>query len=160
VELVKTLHQNEEIIKRCLENYKRVFLLMGGAFSAIKEGNQWQGTDAASFNEYIEKYWGFKHAQIDNYIRVTKEFGSLIESNPEFLGIKMTRLVEILPHITPSNKMELLHTAAAEPTARGWDDTIRNLKGKKGTDECDHNYEPWQRCSKCNKFNREVNNGI
>jgi hypothetical protein len=157
VELVKTLHQNEEIIKRCLENYKRVFLLMGGAFSAIKEGNQWQGTDAASFNEYIEKYWGFKHAQIDNYIRVTKEFGPLIESNPEFQGIKMTRLVEILPHITEENKLDLLHTAAAEPTARGWENTLRSLKGGKPTDECSHpECEPWLRCKTCGKFHKEM----
>jgi hypothetical protein len=52
--------------------------------------------------------------------------------------------VEILPHITPSNKMELLHTAAAEPTARGWDDTIRNLKGKVATDDTlhEHDFQP------------------
>jgi hypothetical protein len=138
VELVKTLHQNEEIIKRCLENYKRVFLLMGGAFSAIKENNLWQTTDAASFNEYIEKYWGFKHAQIDNYIRVTKEFGPLIESNPEFQGIKMTRLVEILPHITPSNKMELLHSSSQIPGTKAWECYIRDLKGQTPADSCIH----------------------
>ena len=159
MELIKNLHQNEETIRKCNENFKRLFLIYGGAFAAIKEGNQWQSTDANSFNEYCEKYWGLKHAQIDNYIRVTREFGAEIEANPEFQGIKMTRLVEALPYITDSNKMELLHSAAQIPDARAWDNTIKALKGVKTTDECNHLYENgWQRCSKCNKFNRAMQN--
>ena len=63
--------------------------------------------------------------------------------------IDVTRCVRLLPYITDSNKVELLHMAATCP-APDFDANLRNLAGKKAPDECtEHEWRIIKQCKKC-----------
>ena len=126
---------------------------IGAALDKIREGNLWVTTGAKSFEKYASSAHGFGRSTIYNLMNIAVKFGRHILADPSLQSIEPTRLIRLLPHITESNCVDLLHSAAQIPGAQAFDDTIRNMAGKIATDDDHpHDFEPWlERCSVCHK---------
>jgi hypothetical protein len=142
--LIRSLADNESVIRRSKENMKRCYLLIGEALWLIQDGNLFQSAGFKDISSYAENVHGMKRSMCYNLIKVFCEFGGMIEDNKEYQGIDVTRLIELLPVCNETNKEELLHAAVNIPDSRGWDNTIRNLKGKVATDDTlhEHDFQP------------------
>uniref|UniRef100_A0A6M3LS74 Uncharacterized protein n=1 Tax=viral metagenome TaxID=1070528 RepID=A0A6M3LS74_9ZZZZ len=126
------------------------FLRIGKALHAINQGDLWQG-QASSFSSYVENSLGLKRSWAYSLINVWQVWGQQLLAAPDLQSVEITRLVKLLPLTTDENKEELLHAAAHIPDVRGFENNLKNLRGKKGTDECDHNFQVvsfWQ-CELC-----------
>lgn len=153
MEIAKGLDQYEKQISAG----KRAGLLgaiqIGAALDSIRKGNLWLNTGAKSFDKYVQSAHGFSRSTTYNMIGVATTFGKHILANHSLQSIEPTRLIRLLPHITESNCVDLLHSAAQIPGAEAFNDTIRNMAGKVATDDDHpHDFEPWlERCSVCHK---------
>ena len=128
------------------------FLRIGKALHAINQGDLWQG-QASSFSSYVESALGFRRSWAYSMISVWQVWGTQLLEAPDLQSVEITRLVKLLPLTTDENKEELLHTAAHIPDVAGFENNLKNLRGKKGTDECtpDHRFQVvsfWQ-CELC-----------
>lgn len=123
-------------------------LTIGKAATAINDGDLW-GTKANSFKEYIQMERGYGYSQVSNFMLMYKETNNFFLAHPELNNTLPTRVIQLLPHLTESNKEELLNSAALIPDARGWSNTIRKLRKLTPSDECSHKWEPWEHCTSC-----------
>ena len=129
-------------------------LRIGKALSIISEGNLWVQVGAKSFDQYVSTHHGFSRSTSYNMMAVSKYFGPELLADPSLMTIDPTRLIRLLPLVTESNKLDLLHDAAQIPDAKGFENQLRNKRGKVGTDECDHpdGFKPveYEVCPHCN----------
>jgi hypothetical protein len=153
MELAKKLDQYEKSISAGKRAGLMGAIQIGMALEAIRSGNLWLHTGAKSFEKWASAAHGFGRSTCYNLISVAVKFGKHILADPSLQSIEPTRLIKLLPHITESNCLEMLHNAAQIPGAQAFDDQIRNMKGLWATDdEHEHAWEPWlERCSVCHK---------
>ncbi len=116
------------------------FLRIGRALEAIKDGDLWQPI-ASTFEAYLEHSWGIKRAWGYALVGVWQTWGQALLDDKSLQEVEVTRLVKLLPLTTTENSAEMLHMAANVPDLRGFENNIRNLRGKKGTDECTHDFQ-------------------
>ena len=149
-------------IAKGLDSYEREILAgkkrgllgaiqIGLALEKIREGNLWLNTGAKSFNAYASGQHGFSKSTAYNMMSVAATFGKYILEDPDLQGIEVTRLIKLLPHVKDSNEKDLLNQAAHIPDAIGFENQLRNMAGKVGTDECNHDFAPIniQQCKIC-----------
>jgi len=160
---VNQLRALENSIAHGKKNSVLGFLEIGKALFEISNCDLWRFSEAESFSAYVEKVQGMKRAWAYSLMAVYKTFGSMLDTNSGVSSLSVhpdapdiTRLVRLLPHITEENKEELFHLATNTP-AKAFEDSLRNLKGKVATDECDeHDFRPvpWEQCSICGQKRR------
>ena len=109
-------------------------LKIGRALKAINEGNLWLPF-APTFESYCSQAHGFQKSSAYNLMALWSTWGDYLVSHPELQVLEPTRLVKLLPHATEENKEELLHMAAEIPDYKGFENNLRNLQGKTGTDD-------------------------
>lgn len=161
MELTKPKVTLDEITKRIhahiIEGTKR-FVLIGELLTKVKEDNLWQasGCDCNSFFEWAEKEIRWKRAQTYNAMAVCAKFGHLMKADLSLCEVEPTRLIRLLPIVdTPEKAEEAIHYALTS-NAKDFEDHLKSISGKKPTDICEHEYEPWLRCKTCNKFIKEA----
>jgi hypothetical protein len=159
MELAKTLDVWEREIQLAKSKSVVSLLTIGRALSAISEGSLWMPTGCKSFDQYCEQAHGFKRSWAYNLIGVWGKFGPLMIADASLMGTDITRLSRLLPLATEENREELLHSAAQIPDSQGFDNLIRNLQGKIGTDECQsHDFQPidYEQCKICGQRRKVV----
>jgi len=122
-------------------------LKIGRALQAINYNNLWLPL-ADTFEKYCAAAHGFQKSSAYNFIALWDTWGEGVAK----LSVDPTRLVRLLPYVTEENKEELLEMAVHVPDAKGFDNNLRNLAGKTGTDDPhDHQWVSIQmeQCSVC-----------
>jgi len=155
MEVAKTLHQLESEIRQNKSRLVMGSLIIGRNLCLISEGNLWVQSDVKSFEAYCEGELGFKKTWAYGLMGAYEKYGRLINDNPDLQTIDVTRVIKLLPVTTDDNKEELIHTAANIPDVKGFDNFLRELKGKMPTDaphECE--WEEWRRCKICGKMEK------
>jgi len=135
---------------------------IGAALDKIREGNLWVTTGAKSFEKYASSAHGFGRSTIYNLMNIAVKFGRHILADPSLQSIEPTRLIRLLPFVDESNQLDLLHSASQIPGAQAFDDTLRNLGGKTGSDDPhEHDYQPipYEQCTIC-KHRRQIKEGV
>jgi hypothetical protein len=141
----------EKEIEDCKKRSVLGFLGIGKALSIINKNDLWRFSDSCtSFSSYVENVQHIRKSWAYALCSVYEKFAPILLAHEDLKTVEVTRLVRLLPFIQEDNIEELTHTAANVP-AKAFDDTIRNLQGRKGTDECDHEFEEirFQQCTKC-----------
>ena len=130
-------------------------LQIGKALLAINEGNLWAGSGAKNFESYVSQAHGFSRSTAYNLMSIYFEFGQQLLADPSLQTIDTTRLIRLLPFTENHDKETLLHSAAQIPDTAGWENNLRNMRGKVGTDECCHpeGFKPvgYEVCPICNQ---------
>jgi len=125
---------------------------IGKSLDIINDGNLWVQVGAKSFEAYVSNTHGFSRSTAYNMMSVARYFGPLLLEDPSLQTVDVTRLIRLLPLVTAENKDDLLRDAALIPDARGFENQIRNRKGKVATDD-DHTHEfepiPYEACVHC-----------
>jgi len=158
MELALTLEKWEKDIQEGRNMGLIGFLKIGRAISAIHDGNLYLTAGCRNIEEYGEKVHGLRKSSIYNAMSIWETWGTYILAHPELQGVDPTRLVRLLPLIDGKDHHELLHMAATVPDAKAFENNIKNLNGKPGTDECKHAYRPIQmeKCAHCNHLRKVV----
>ncbi len=145
-----------DILEKQIHQGKKAGLLgalqIGMALEEINSGNLFLEARCKTISEYASKSHGIGRSTTFNLMAVATKFGRLILDDPSLQSIEPTRLIRLLPFVDDSNQLDLLHTAAQVPGAQAWDDTLRNLAGKTGSDDPHtHSWEPINllQCSVC-----------
>ena len=159
MELTKPKVTLDEITKKIhahiIEGTKR-FILIGELLTKVKEDNLWQISEANSFFEWAEREIRWKRAQTYNAMACFERFGKLLAADQSLCEVEPTRLIRLLPIVdTPEKAEEAIHYALTS-NAKDFEDHLKSISGKKPTDICEHEYEPWLRCKTCNKFIKEA----
>jgi hypothetical protein len=108
---------------------------IGKALKEIQDGNLFLLADCKTLAKYASKEHGLGRSMTYNAIGVFEKWGELILSDTNLQAIEPTRLYKLLPHATPENAVELLHEAAMLPDVRGFENTLKVLKGRRTTDD-------------------------
>ncbi len=112
-------------------------------------------SDVSTWQQFIRSVnLGFDVGEADHYCRVSEAFEEYLEDRT----IKITRLLAILPVVTPENREELLDACAQLPLA-AFRNHIGILKGRDDQDVCGHEKtELWERCKnpKCGKWLKKL----
>lgn len=126
---------------------------IGAALDKIRDGNLWVTTGAKSFEKYVQSTFGFSRSSAYNMMSIAIKFGQYILADQSLQSIEPTRLIRLLPFVDESNQLDLLHQASQIPDAQGFDNQLRNMKGKVATDDPhEHDWLPWlERCEVCHK---------
>lgn len=160
---VVSLDQHEKAIQRGKGKGLEGALMIGKALKAIQDGNLYLQVGAKSFDKYVQDHHGFSRSTAYNMIKVFKYFGPPLLADPSLQSVDPTRLVRLLPLITESNKMDLLHMAVTVPDEKGFSNNLRNKKGKTATDDPhEHLWEPipFEQCKTCGlRRKKEVREG-
>jgi hypothetical protein len=159
VELVKAKHLDryEKKVMAGLALGAKGFLEMGEGLFQIHEGNLWLEAGSKSFENYIDGHLPISRSTAYNAIKFYQVCKQPMLDDPSLAVIEPTRVIKLLPHMTPENTMELLHSAATMPNAKSFDNYLRSLQKKVCTDECDHpeGFSPmWEYCKICNQKRR------
>lgn len=152
------LHNAVITVKQGFSETKAGILKAGKALFQIKEFKWWKvsGSPVISFAHWCENELGISkstaYAHIDAYGKV----GDILENNPDFQSIEMSKVFLLLPYISEemniAQKEELLHMCLTT-TWNGLRDNLKNLKGVKASDECQHEQtELLERCKICSKW--------
>jgi hypothetical protein len=152
MQLAKTLEEYEKDITEGRKHGLMGALKIGRALQNIDTGNLWVQTGCKNLSEYAEKTHGIKKSSCYSLIGVWQKWGEYILAHPELQQVDPTRLVRLLPLVDGHDSELLIHTALTVPSAKAFDDTIRELGGKVPTDCCvEHNFIPIavERCSVC-----------
>lgn len=131
---VHNLEEWEQEIATAKKSGILSFLRVGRALCAINADNLWQPV-APTFPAYVENSHGIKRSWAYSLIDIWNMWGEHLLGDPSLQQVEVTRLSKLLPLATAENREELLHMAASVPDARGFEDNLRNLKGKTATDD-------------------------
>jgi len=135
----------EERLDEGAKDFKKGFLVMGEALAEILDNDLWRFADSQSFDDYVCNNRGMKKSWAYGLVDVHKEFGELLIR----YNVDVTRCVRLLPHITETNKEELLQMAS-NTRAVDFEANLRNLGGKVAPDECvNHEWVEIKRCKVC-----------
>jgi len=162
MELAKSLDFYEKQIKSGVRAGLLGAIHIGIALKRIKDDNLWVTSGSRNFEKYVSSSHGFSKSTTYNMISVAEKFGKHILEDPSLQSIEPTRLIRLLPFVDDSNPLDLLHQAAQIPDAQGFDNQLRNLGGKTGTDDPhEHAWESIniEQCSIC-KLRRKVKDVI
>lgn len=157
MQLARTLDSCEKLIHEGNGNELRGALQKGKGLNIISENNLWIQTGSKSFEKYVENHLGFGKSTAYGYMAIYRYCHDVLMNDPLLASTSPTRILKLLPYINENNKLDLLHMAAATPDARSFDNNLRNIRGQKGTDECDHSeWEPipYERCKCCGQKRR------
>lgn len=148
-------------VKEGLYEAKDGMLSAGKWLCCIKTEKLWRadGSPSKSFSHWVENELCLSKSTAYNLIDAYEKVGDLIENNKDFKDLDMSKVFLLLPYITDktslSEKEDMLHMANST-TWRGLSDNLRGMKGKKGTDQCEHlERETLERCKACNKWLRD-----
>jgi len=128
---------------------------IGQALAQINKDNLWVVSGAQSFEKYVEGEHGFSRSTAYNMMSLSAQWGDRILAGDV---CDVTRLIKLLPLVTPETKDELFEMAVHTSDARGFDNNLRELRGKIATDAPhDHIWEPipYQQCSVCGQRRRK-----
>jgi hypothetical protein len=137
MEKALTLHDYEMEIQKAKQGGAISFLRIGRALAGIQESGVWRSV-APTFECYAEQCQGFKRSWAYSLIAVFHNFDAQLTADAGLQTVDVTRLVKLLPVVTPENTEELLHAAANIPDIKGFENQIRNLTGKVASDQCSH----------------------
>lgn len=145
-------------IRAGLHSAKGGMLEAGRWLSVILREELWKhdGSPSKSFSHWIENEISLSKSTAYNLIDAFEKVGDIIEDNPDFKDLDMSKVFLLLPHIdadtSRSDREEMLHMAQST-TWRGLKDNLREMEGKPGTDKCDHmEREMMERCKRCGKW--------
>lgn len=159
MEVVKANRLNEiavEINKCIVEGAKR-FLLIGKLLKEVRDGNLWMHSGAVTFREWAEREIHFKKSQSYAAIDCYEKFSHILAKNPQLEGVEQSRLCKLLPFANGDERTEELLHMAKEADAQGFENNLKELRGNRATDNCDHpleEQEDWQKCKLCSKFHK------
>lgn len=129
------------------------YLALGEALCTMRDGRYYRhlGEHVETMDDFlVEIRLGRSTAY--NLMAIWERFGAYIANDSH---IEYTRLLKALPVIGAGNSeciQKLLLDAELLPS-RAFYDTLRNLKGQVGTDECGHlEREAWTKCKCCGKM--------
>jgi hypothetical protein len=145
-------------VKVGLGDAKHGMLLAGKYLMKINTEKLWKadGSPSKSFAHWVEMELSLSKSTCYNLMDAYAKVGELIENNAHYKDIDMSKVFLLLPYIKDdaslADKEEILEMAQS-CTWRGLQDNLKNMKGKKASDECDHEEtETFVRCKKCRSW--------
>jgi len=150
--------QVDKQIDEARRSITRNFIVLGGLLSRVYKDELWKyyGEHLESFEDYLKEK-SIKRSTGYQYMRVFEEFKDFLTASDT---VPVRRLVKLLPHTDKIDKEKWVNKARLLP-AEGFNNEIRELKGKTTTDECDHpliKQSFFTKCKECGKFiKRDVN---
>jgi len=151
------LHQIISEINQCVVGGAKCFLRIGALLKAVRDENLWQLSGAVTFHEWAEREIRFKRSHAYSCIACYEKYQHLIEKDPMLLNIEQSRLVKLLPYANGDERTEELLHMAKEADAIGFDNNLKELRGTKAPDTCEHpieEQEEWQKCKRCGIFHK------
>lgn len=108
------------------------------------------GDEKADWTAYLGQIETFyTRNDVYNLFRIYDKFVIDLGFEYETISdIPKSRLIDLLPVVNENNVEELL-SQARTLTSRDFTDNIREMKGLKTTDQCEHNYKKMEICSHC-----------
>jgi hypothetical protein len=146
-------------INECIREGAKRFLQMGFNLKLIRDGNLWHHSGAQTFREWAEREVHLKKSQVYNAMDSYEKYQHIIKDNPELQGIEQTRMVKLLPFTNGDERTEELLLMAATVDAKGFDNNLRELKGKIADDDCkcpEEFQDDYTKCQLCGKFHRII----
>lgn len=146
----RVLERRFELEKFVLEgmgNMMQEVFKMGLALKEIRDDKLWR-TSHAKFDDYCRDTFGYGKSWAYGLVSLYDKFYLVAKTHPEN-PVDISRMYKLLPHVTEENAEEM-YLMAAGTNWTGFENNIKNLKNRKGTDECDeHQWVTINVCLKC-----------
>ena len=136
----------------CIANACKEYIRFGGLMTAVDDQKLWRyaGTHVNNMKAYCSGELGISYSKVRSYIDIYKKFAAMIDAEPGYRKIGVTRLSIIAPIVNKGGDPEQWLEKALTLPVKGFDDAVREARGLITTDSCDHpSFIVIERCTVC-----------